>query len=117
MIVTNYAGEVVEWTGTESEALAAGLNVNCTNCRYCRYCTDCTDCPVQPKANLVTEVFVVTVRQDNTTKIGCQDWTAEEWLSFSEDRIAGMSGDALEFMRLWKPVILAIVNQPAKETT
>ena len=44
IVVTNYNGEVIEWTGTRYEALNKGYNVDCTGCTNCVGCTDCTGC-------------------------------------------------------------------------
>jgi hypothetical protein len=44
MTVTNYNGNVVDWQGTAEEALARGLNVDCTGCTGCTHCSGCCDC-------------------------------------------------------------------------
>ena len=44
MIVTDYNGEVVEFAGSEEDALKQGYNVNCVNCTNCRGCSGCIDC-------------------------------------------------------------------------
>jgi len=84
---------------------------DCSGCSYCSGCSGCSDCSTQPKANLITGTWVTTVRQDDTVRIGCQDFSVDEWLSFTDERIAGMDPRAAEFMKTWKPVILAILGR------
>ena len=43
-VITDYEGKVVEWEGTDDEALKKGLNVNCSRCSGCSGCSDCSYC-------------------------------------------------------------------------
>ena len=121
-VITDYEGKVVEWEGTDDEALKKGLNVNCSRCSGCSgcsdcsYCSDCSDCSgcsgceKKPLSVLTTDRWVICIRQDRTIKIGCQDHTADEWMAFTDDEITAMHSDALVFWRKWKPVIAAILS-------
>ena len=121
-VITDYEGKVVEWEGTDDEALKKGLNVNCSYCSYCSgcsgcsgcsrcsYCSDCSGCEKKPLSVLTTDRWIICIRQDRTIKIGCQDHTADEWMAFTDDEITAMHSDALVFWRKWKPVIAAILS-------
>ena len=132
---TNYKGQPVEFTGTVSEGLEKGYNYNCVNCSYCSYCSNCSncsycsycskcsncsdcsycsycsycsncsDCSQQPIVNIMTTPWNILIRANNTIKIGCQNHTIEKWLSFDDDTIKLMEPRALEFWKIWKPVI------------
>ena len=121
-VITDYEGKVVEWEGTDDEALKKGLNVNCSRCSgcsgcsYCSGCSRCSDCSrcsyceKKPLSVLTTDRWIICIRQDRTIKIGCQDHTADEWMAFTDDEITAMHSDALVFWRKWKPVIAAILS-------
>ena len=109
-VITDYEGKVVEWEGTDDEALKKGLNVNCSRCSGCSGCSDCSGCEKKPLSVLTTDRWIICIRQDRTIKIGCQDHTADEWMAFTDDEITAMHSDALVFWRKWKPVIAAILS-------
>ena len=44
MIVTDYNGQVIEFAGSEEDALEQGYNVNCRDCMNCSGCFNCVDC-------------------------------------------------------------------------
>ena len=129
MVITDYNGNVIEFTGTRQEALDAGHNVDCISCRQCRscsdcsycsycsrcsrcsYCSNCSRCPNQPHANLITDIWVICIRTNNTIEIGCQDHPTQHWLDFDDETIKLMHNNALVWWRKWKPVIISILEQ------
>lgn len=143
MVVTDYVGKVVEWSGTQTEALHSGFNVDCTDCyqctgclgctncsqcnhcRYCKLCTNCTwcancidctacfhccDCDKQPLAFIATERWSICIRADKTIKIGCKDYSVDDWMNFTDADIHYMADGALSFWRKWRPVINTILE-------
>ena len=178
MIVTDYDGNIIEFTGSKQDALATGYNVDCINCKQCRscsncsycsfcsncsfcsfcsycsncsfcsncsYCSDCSRCSrcsrcsncsrcsrcsrcsdcsecsecsrcsSQPILNTPTSYWTICLRQDHTMKIGCQEHTISDWLSFTDEKISGMSSNALSWWKQWKPIIEAVVAQLPKK--
>jgi len=57
-----------------------------------------------------TSTWTICLRKDSTIRIGCKDHTVDEWLGFDEATIASMDPKAVDFMAVWKPVIMAIVK-------
>lgn len=102
----------VERWGTEENARRVLSTLkNCSHCVDCTGCSHCSHCTEQPLANMVTRQYVVCLRTDGTLKIGCEDHTVVEWLSFNDERIADMDGDiALKWWGTWKPVIESMVE-------
>ncbi len=47
---------------------------------------------------------------DAHIKIGCQLHSAADWAEFTDEQIGAMAPDALEWWRVWKPVVLAAVK-------
>ena len=45
---------------------------------------------------------------DNYMRLGCKRYTHAEWSEFSDDQIAQMEKDALEFWKQWKEPLLAM---------
>ena len=45
---------------------------------------------------------------DNYMRLGCKRYTHAEWSEFSDDQIAQMEEDALEFWKQWKEPLLAM---------
>jgi len=147
MVVTNYAGEIVEWQGTKEEALRAGLNINCESCTRCKSCVDCygciacsdcidckdcrgcsackgcsfcincwacvdckhlrecKSCGTQPIAFITTPTWTICYRANQSLKIGDANYSVEEWLSYSDEKIESLHSEALYFWRQWRPVI------------
>ena len=131
MIVTDYNGNIIPWTGTQQEALEKGYNINCIDCKYCMCCKDCThcthctncagckdctacidctNCTSQPLANIKTPQWAITIRNNHTMKIGCQDHPVSDWLAFTDEQISEMDRKALTFWKQWKPVIVAFYS-------
>ena len=44
MTVTDFRGIVLDWQGTEAEAITAGHNVDCVDCFGCFGCSGCSRC-------------------------------------------------------------------------
>ena len=81
---------------------------NCYNCHKCNKCNDCNNCyncAKQPSLNTPTNLWAITIRQDKTMKIGCQDHSLETWLNLSDNEISAMHRDALNFWKFWKPIV------------
>lgn len=52
----------------------------------------------------------------NKLNIGCQAHTIKEWQELSDEAITEMGGGALEWWKIWKPIIMQIIKlSPAKE--
>jgi len=43
-------------------------------------------------------------------RIGCKIHTVAEWMAFDDDTISAMDNGALEWWRVWKPIIKAIID-------
>jgi hypothetical protein len=82
----------------------------CLHCSDCSRCSDCSNCLAQPKANIITNTWTIVVRNDNSIRVGCQDYTLKEWLSYDETHLLTMDANAVEFMNKWKNTILEIVK-------
>ncbi len=55
---------------------------------------------------LMTNNWTIYVQPDHI-RIGCQYHTAAEWFGFDDATIAKMSPRALDWWKVWKPVVLA----------
>ena len=54
---------------------------------------------------------------DTILNIGCQSHTIEEWKNFDDEKISSMDDDALNWWRVWKPIIMNIIEiSPALPT-
>lgn len=80
---------------------------DCTRCAYCTDCTDCTDCTQQP-IQLIGLTWIITIRANNTIKIGCQDHPRDFWESAEDSIISAMDSNALEFWKQYKTLLLSI---------
>lgn len=50
-------------------------------------------------------------------QIGCQRHTIKDWWAFSDDEISRMDSKALEWWKVWKPILKTITTaSPAKPT-
>jgi hypothetical protein len=173
--VTDFKNQVIEWTGTLTDALKRGYNIDCTHCYGCTgciYCTGCNrcnrcsqckectgcencsesdnctdscdckccfycslcigvneskfcynirnssgcfyicstrDCNGQP-IQITTDEWIITIRQDKTTEIGCQNQPIHKWMEFTDSEIEKMHPKAIRFWRKWKPVIEAYLS-------
>jgi hypothetical protein len=82
---------------------------DCTDCTECDRCTHCTRCKIQPVC-IISQAWMVCIRTCKPTiKIGCQDHSVDEWMSFSDEQISKMHSDALAFWKQWKPIIQAVI--------
>jgi len=43
-------------------------------------------------------------------QIGCENHTIDKWFQFSDDRISKMGDDALEWWKVWKPILKKIIK-------
>ena len=50
-------------------------------------------------------------------QIGCQRHTIAEWFEFSDEEIASMDGGALDWWRVWKPILQSIIAASPAEPT
>ena len=78
---------------------------NCNKCYKCNNCYNCIKCTEQPLLNAATNLWIITIRQDKTMRIGCQDHSLEIWMNFSDEEINDMDDKALEFWKFWKPIV------------
>lgn len=78
---------------------------NCYKCNNCYNCTKCNDCDKQP-IQIIGITWIVTIRQNETIKIGCEDHTREFWMNATDDEIAKMEYRALKFWGKYKNLIL-----------
>jgi len=78
---------------------------NCIKCYNCNNCNNCIKCTEQPLLNAATNLWIITIRQDKTMRIGCQDHSLEIWMNFSDEEINDMDDKALEFWKFWKPIV------------
>ena len=49
--------------------------------------------------------------------IGCQSHTIGEWFSFSDDEIQPMDSQALDWWKVWKPILKQIIEASPSEAT
>jgi hypothetical protein len=84
---------------------------NCTSCVNCNSCVDCSNCTVQP-TQLIGLTWIVTIRSNNTIKIGCQDHSRPFWENASDSTIDKMNPVALTFWRKYKTLILSLPVPP-----
>ena len=56
-----------------------------------------------------TDIWTIYIHPD-TVRIGCKHFTHEGWLSFSDEEIAAMESRALDWWRVWKPVVAATIE-------
>jgi hypothetical protein len=54
-----------------------------------------------------TPYWAVVMTPDQMA-IGCEQHAITDWWTFDEDRIGYMDGEAIEFWRIWKPVLQQI---------
>ena len=53
----------------------------------------------------------------DTMQIGCQRHMIAEWFEFSDEEIASMDDEALDWWRVWKPILQSIIaSSPAEPT-
>jgi hypothetical protein len=60
--------------------------------------------------NINFDTYNITVT-DNHIKIGCKQYTKQEWWSFTDEEIDAMDeGKSLEWWKKWKPILIAILE-------
>ena len=53
----------------------------------------------------------------DTMQIGCQRHTITEWFDFSDEEIAAMDYYALDWWRVWNPILKSIIAASPAEPT
>ena len=53
----------------------------------------------------------------DTMQIGCQRHLIAEWWGFSDDEISRMSSQALSWWKVWKPMLMAMIDASPAEPT
>jgi hypothetical protein len=56
-----------------------------------------------------TSAYTVTYTKD-VMQIGCKHYTWEEWCSFDDNTIQQMDNQALEWWKVWKPILLLVME-------
>jgi hypothetical protein len=56
-----------------------------------------------------TNIWTCYVQKEQI-RIGCQVFTIDEWLEFSDEEISKMDSKALAWWKIWKPILLSIVD-------
>jgi hypothetical protein len=79
--------------------------LNCTGCNDCTDCTRCIGCEKQP-IQIIGLAWIVTIRQNDTIKIGCEDHSREFWVNATDSEISYMESRALNFWSKYKELIL-----------
>lgn len=59
--------------------------------------------------NVGYEMYNITAT-DNHLKIGCKQYTFDEWANFDDGTISRMADGALVWWKKWKPIIFAILE-------
>ena len=91
---------------------------DCHGCTGCHGCTDCTNTKGalrwngEPAKNLLSlNGLRWPVSTDGKSiQIGCQHHSVDEWRAFDDRVIAGMDGDALEFWKAHKEMVLGLAE-------
>ena len=87
-------------------AYLEGANLEGTNLRGAKYGDYSMDLiPIQVDG-LKWYVLIL----DDAMKIGCELHSTREWMEFNDSEISRMDDGALDWWRLWKTPIMAIVN-------
>ena len=77
---------------------------NCYNCDNCNHCNNCNEQPIQ----ISGLKWIVTIRANETIKIGCEDHDRDYWVNVSDEEVVKMNFGALKFWREFKNMILSI---------
>ena len=84
--------------------------IGCLDCTECTNCTECADCTEQP-IQITGGLYIVTIRTNNTIKIGCKDFHVSIWEDDSPNGIASqLSISELEIWNKSKQAILALAR-------
>lgn len=62
---------------------------------------------------LSTEKYHITI-SDTHIQIGCKNYTFEEWDNFDDETISKMDQGALEWWKMYKPIIFSIIKAEGK---
>ena len=101
----NLRGANLEGANLEG-AYLRGANLEGTNLRGAKYGDYSMDLiPIQVDG-LKWYVLIL----DDAMKIGCELHSTREWMEFNDSEISRMDDGALDWWRLWKTPIMAIVN-------
>jgi carbonic anhydrase/acetyltransferase-like protein (isoleucine patch superfamily) len=70
----------------------------------------CGNAVVTKAVNTIhTDKYIITIT-DNYLKIGCQNHPIDVWEAFTDEQIADLEVGALDWWRVWKPIIFTIIN-------
>lgn len=66
---------------------------------------------------LQTGIYHVNLTKD-TIQIGCRNHTHEEWVNYTDEEITQMDKGikAIDFCRVWKPILMQIISNSFKES-
>jgi uncharacterized protein YjbI with pentapeptide repeats len=56
-----------------------------------------------------TDIWTCYVQKEHI-RISCQVFTVDEWIEFSDEEISKMDSKALAWWKIWKPILLSIVD-------
>lgn len=62
---------------------------------------------------LRTNKYHITI-SDSHIQIGCKNYTFEEWENFDDETISKMDTEALEWWKMYKPIIFSIIKAEGK---
>jgi hypothetical protein len=85
-----------------SYASLSGANLRDTDLSYANL--SCADLRV-----LQTDIWTCYIQKEYI-RIGCQFFTVDEWLRFSDKEISKMDSNALAWWKVWKPILLSIAD-------
>ena len=93
---------------------------HCTDCKYCKYCRGCEDCANCPGLSYINgwdRVVSYTVLGnyrvyvgEESTKVGCKEFTNLGWLKFTDQEVSSFAPDALEWWGKHKKALHALIN-------
>jgi hypothetical protein len=64
---------------------------------------------------LQTDIWTCYIQKEQI-RIGCQVFTIDEWIEFSDEEISKMDSKAIAWWTIWKPIILSIAYTLRDET-
>lgn len=91
---------------------------NCNRCYKCRNCDDCANCNDCTNFNNPQSENIIQLSNLNWTvsfnskymAIGCQFHSIKFWKTASDETIAKMDSNALEFWKKYKDLIFSLIN-------
>lgn len=89
--------------------IECGKCIHCENCENCSNCQEAEDCTSQP-IQILGLRWLITIRANNTMKIGCQDHSLESWENFNDEEIEIMSYSAPIFWKQYKTMVMSLAK-------